>query len=75
MLRGKMEIFIFALIASYNAHRQQERVVVEPEELQLLDLQALRNFVNAQPVRISSRFKLLLNEGINISQIAADKTS
>ena len=70
-----MEILIFALIASYNAHRQPERVVVGPEELGGLDLQALRNFVNAQPVRISNRFKLLLNEGINISQIAADKTS
>jgi uncharacterized membrane protein len=26
MMREKMEILIFALIASYNAHRQQERV-------------------------------------------------
>jgi hypothetical protein len=37
-----MEILIFAVIASYNAHRQQERVVAEPEEFQPFDLQALR---------------------------------
>ena len=29
-----MEILIFALIASYNVHRQQERVITEPEEFQ-----------------------------------------
>jgi hypothetical protein len=29
---GKMEILIFALIASYNAYRQKEPVVAEPEE-------------------------------------------
>ena len=44
-----MEILIFALIASYNAHRQQERVVAEPEEFQFFDLQALRNSANAEP--------------------------
>jgi hypothetical protein len=38
-----MEILIFALIAAYNEHRQQERVVAEPEEFQPFDLQALRN--------------------------------
>jgi hypothetical protein len=27
-----METLIFALIASYNAHRQKEPVVAEPEE-------------------------------------------
>ena len=32
MLREKMETLIFALIASYNAHRQQKWVVAEPEE-------------------------------------------
>jgi hypothetical protein len=42
MLREKMEILIFALIASYNAKRQQEWVAAEPENFQFLDLQALR---------------------------------
>jgi hypothetical protein len=36
-----MEILIFALIASYNAHQQQKQVVAEPEEFQPLHLQAL----------------------------------
>src|SRR5215510_14906740 len=45
----KMEILIFALIASYNAHRQQKRVVAEPEEFQPFDLLALRNSANAEP--------------------------
>jgi hypothetical protein len=44
-----MEILVFALIASYNAHRQQKRVVAEPEEFQPFDLQALRNSANAEP--------------------------
>ena len=44
-----MEILIFALIASYNAHRQQKRVVAEPEEFQPFDLQTLRNFAKAEP--------------------------
>ena len=39
----KMEILVFAVIASYNAHRRQEQVVPEPEEFQPFDLQALRN--------------------------------
>ena len=43
-----MEILIFALIASYNGHRQQERVVAEPEEFQPFDLQALRNSAKAE---------------------------
>jgi hypothetical protein len=43
MLREKMEILIFALIASYNAYRQREWVVAEPQEFQPFDLQALRN--------------------------------
>jgi hypothetical protein len=34
---------IFALIASYNAHRRKEPVVAEPEEFQPFDLEALRN--------------------------------
>jgi hypothetical protein len=38
-----MEILIFALTAAYNGHRQQERVVAEPEEFQPFDLRALRN--------------------------------
>ena len=44
-----MEILVFALIASYNAYRRQERVVAEPEEFQPFDLQALRNSANAEP--------------------------
>ena len=44
VLRQKMEILIFALIASYNAHRQQEWMVAEPQQFQPFDLQALRNF-------------------------------
>jgi hypothetical protein len=44
-----MEILIFALIASYNAHRQQRRVVAEPEEFQPFDLQALRNSRRLSP--------------------------
>ena len=55
MLREKMEILIFALIASYNAHRQQEPVVAEPEEFQPFDLQALRNSADNKPSRSSSR--------------------
>jgi hypothetical protein len=44
-----MEILIFALTAAYNGHRQQERVVAEPEEFQPFDLQALRNPAKAEP--------------------------
>ena len=36
-----MEILIFALIASYNAYRQKEPVVAEPEEFQPFDLEAI----------------------------------
>jgi hypothetical protein len=43
ILREKMEILIFAFIASYNACRQQERVVAESQQFQPFDLQALRN--------------------------------
>jgi hypothetical protein len=50
-----MEILIFALIASYNAHRQQVSVVAEPEEFQPFDLQALRNSTDNKPSRSSSR--------------------
>jgi len=32
--RKEMEILIFAVIASYNAFRRQERVVAEPEDFQ-----------------------------------------
>ena len=55
MLREKMETLIFAVIASHNAHRQQESVIVEPEEFQPFDLQALRNSANNKPSRSSSR--------------------
>jgi hypothetical protein len=37
-----METLLFGFIASYNAGRQQEPVVAEPEEFQPFDLQALR---------------------------------
>jgi hypothetical protein len=50
-----MEVLVFALIASYNAHRQQKPVVAEPEEFQPFDLQALRNSTDSQPNRSSSR--------------------
>ena len=49
-----MEILIFALIASYNAHRPQEWVVAEPEDFQPFDLQALRNSADNKPIRSSS---------------------
>jgi hypothetical protein len=39
-----MEILIFALIASYNAHRRQGRLVAEPEEFRPFDLKELRHF-------------------------------
>jgi hypothetical protein len=55
MLREKMEILVFALIASYNAHRQQKPVVAEPEKFQPFDLQALRNSADNNPSRPSSR--------------------
>ena len=50
-----METLIFALIASYNAHRQQESVVAEPEVFQPFDLQVLRSVVSNTPSRSSSR--------------------
>ena len=50
-----METLIFALIASYNAHRQRESVAAEPEEFQPFDLQALRNSADNQPSQSSSR--------------------
>jgi NTE family protein len=50
-----METLILALIASYNARRQQEPVVPEPEEFQPFDLQALRNSAENKPSRWSSR--------------------
>jgi hypothetical protein len=56
MLREEMEILIiFALIASYKAHRQLEPAVTEPEEFQPFDLQALRNSAENRPSRSSSR--------------------
>jgi hypothetical protein len=50
-----METLIFALIASYNAYRQKEPVVAEPEEFQPFDLQALRNSAENKPSRSLSR--------------------
>ena len=52
-----MEILIFALIASYNVHRQQERVITEPVELPPFDLKALRHFADNKSIRSSSRRK------------------
>jgi hypothetical protein len=51
--RKKMEILIFALIASYSALRQKESVIAEPEDFQPFDLQALRNPTNNKPSRSS----------------------
>ena len=56
-----MEILIFALIASYTAHRQQKRAVTEPEEFQPFDLQALRSSANAEPA--CQRHTSLWNDG------------
>jgi hypothetical protein len=50
-----METLIFALIASYNAHRQQKPVAAEPGEFQPFDLQALRNSADNKPSRSLSR--------------------
>jgi hypothetical protein len=50
-----METLIFALIASYNAHRQKEPVVAESEEIQPFDLEALRNSLDNKPSRWLSR--------------------
>jgi hypothetical protein len=55
MFRENMEILIFALIASYNAHRQQKWVVAEPEEFRAFDLQALRNSADNKPSQLWSR--------------------
>jgi hypothetical protein len=52
-----MEILIFALIASYNAYRQQERAVAEPEEFQRFDLKALRLFAGDDLIRSSCQRK------------------
>ena len=52
-----MEILIFALIASFKIHRQQERVITEPEESQAFDLKALRHFAGNKSIRSSSRRK------------------
>jgi hypothetical protein len=57
MLRENMETLIFALIASYNAHRQQEWVVGEPEEFQPFDLQALRNSAESKPIQSPRRLE------------------
>jgi hypothetical protein len=54
-----METLIFAVIASYNAQRQQEPVVAQLEEFQPFDLQALRNSTDNTPRRLSSRREAL----------------
>jgi len=50
-----MEILIFALIASHNAHRQRKPVIAEPGEIQPFDLQALRNSTDSKPSGSPSR--------------------
>jgi hypothetical protein len=56
MLREKMETtLVLALIACYNAYRQQKPPVAEPEEFQPFDFQALRNSADNKPSRSSSR--------------------
>jgi hypothetical protein len=57
MLRETMEILIFALIASYNVHRQQERVITKPEQFQPFDLKALRQLASNKSILSSSRRK------------------
>ena len=57
-----METLIFALIASYNAHPQDERVIAEPEEFQSFDLQALRNSTVNKPSQSSIRLKAYLTQ-------------
>jgi hypothetical protein len=52
-----MEILIFALIASYKVHRQQERVITEPEDSPRFDLKALRHFAGNNSIRSSSQGK------------------
>ena len=59
-----MEILIFALIASYNAYRQQKREVAEPEEFLSFDLQALRNSANTEPA--GQRHTSLRSDGRSI---------
>ena len=63
MVREKMEILIFALIASYNGYRQQEWVVAEPQEFQPFDLQALRN-----PARTTRQAGLRVGGGHYVPQ-------
>ena len=52
-----MEILIFALIASYNAHQRQGFLVAEPEEFRPFDLKALRHFAGNKAIGRSSRRK------------------
>ena len=74
-----MEILTFALIAAYNRHRQQERVVAEPEEFQPFDLQALRpipkgvdpdfaraNWTIASPIKSLAHAKSRVAKGSDI---------
>jgi hypothetical protein len=62
MLRETMEILIFTLIASYNAHRRQERLVAEPEEFRPFDLKELRHFAGHKAIRWSSPRKAYVPE-------------
>jgi hypothetical protein len=50
-----MEILIFALIASCNVHRKQQRVITDPEEFQPFDLKTLRHFAGHKPIEPSRR--------------------
>jgi len=71
MLKEKMETLIFALIASYNAHQQQEWVVAEPQEFQPFDLQALRNPADNTPSRASSRLEAYVPQTALGDQLSA----
>src|SRR6516162_3825135 len=55
VLRGKMEILIYALTAPYAPRTHRECVVPEPAVFQPFDLQALSNSADNKPSRSSSR--------------------
>jgi hypothetical protein len=53
-----METLIFAIIATYNVQRQQERVVAEPVKFRPFDLEALTNPADNMPSRSWSRLEV-----------------
>jgi NTE family protein len=58
-----VETLISALIASYNARRQQEPAVPEPEEFQPFDLQALRNCAESPIPAVNNLSTALVLQG------------